>query len=393
MEILVIGAGVGGLAVARGLLSAGHRVRVYEQAPVRPTGGAAMTIFSNGTAVLNDLGVSLDGVGARIDRLDALTADGRLRTSMNLAHAADRYGFMTKTISRRRLLERLADGLPDDLIRYGTGCRSVTQDRSQVTATFSEGPPARGDLLIGADGHHSVVRRCLWGDGAVQPASFGTWQGLSPIGIDLTRSHRSLMITGREGACGLMPAGESLLQWWFDVRWSPTDRRPAAPLAELRRRFGRWASPVPEVLAAASEDDLAFFGHHWNKVRPVWGEGRITLIGDAAHTMPPTLGQGANQTLEDAWVLGRELAHGGDDPAVRLHAYEQARYPRISLVSRLARRNPANWRIPPLLGRLLPETSQTTMLARYSNRLNAPAGAGSQGTDDSEHERGDFRHA
>ncbi|MEV0149383.1 MULTISPECIES: hypothetical protein [unclassified Nonomuraea] len=72
-------------------------------------------------------------------------------------------------------------------------------------------------------------------------------------------------------------------------------------------------------------------------------------------------------------MLGRELAKGGDDPAVRLRAYEQARYPRISLVSRLARRNPANWRIPPLLGRLAPETSQTTMLAHYGNRLSEPA--------------------
>jgi 2-polyprenyl-6-methoxyphenol hydroxylase-like FAD-dependent oxidoreductase len=180
------------------------------------------------------------------------------------------------------------------------------------------------------------------------------------------------MITGRQGACGLMPAGEGLLQWWFDVRWSPADQRPVEPLAELRHRFGPWASPVPEVLAAAAEDDLDFFGHHWNKVRPVWGEGRITLAGDAAHTMPPTLGQGANQTLEDAWVLGRELAKDGDDPAVRLRAYEKTRYPQVNLVSRLAKRNPANWRILPLLGRLFPETSQTAMLARYSNRLTAP---------------------
>ena len=372
MDIIVIGAGVGGLAIARGLLAAGHRVRVYERAPALGTGGAALTIFSNGTAVLNDLGVSLDGVGARIDRLDALTADGRVRTSMNIAHAADRYGFPAVTISRRRLLERLADGLPGDLVRYGTGCQRVTQDHGQVMAAFSDGSAASGDLLIGVDGRHSAVRQCLWGDGAVRPAAFGTWQGLSPIDIDLTRSHRSLMITGREGACGLMPAGEGLLQWWFDVRWSPADRRPAEPLTELRRRFGQWGAPVPEVLAAASGDSLDFFGHHWNKVRRVWGEGRITLAGDAAHTMPPTLGQGANQTLEDAWVLGRVLAEDGDDPAARLRAYEKARYPYVSLVSRLAKRNPANWRIPPLLGRLFPETSQTAMLARYSNRLAAP---------------------
>ena len=191
MEIIVIGAGIGGLAIARGLLTAGHRVRVYERAPARGTGGAALTIFSNGTAVLNDLGVSLGGLGARTDRLDALTASGRLRTSMNIAHAAGRYGFPTTTISRRRLLERLADGLPVGLVRYGTGCQRVTQDNGQVTATFSDGSTAEGDLLIGADGRHSAVRDCLWSDGAVHPAAFGTWQGLSPIDIDLTHSHRS----------------------------------------------------------------------------------------------------------------------------------------------------------------------------------------------------------
>lgn len=372
MEILVIGSGVGGLAVARTLLAAGHRVRVFEQAPERRTGGKALLVWSNGNAVLDDLGVSLDGVGARIDRIDAMTSGGQLRTGMDIGHAARRFGFPTTAVPRRHLLERLADGLPGDLVQHGMTCGGFTQDRDRVTVTFTDGSTATGDLLVGADGHHSAVRRRLWGEGAVRPATYGTWQGLSPIGIEITDTGRHLMITGREGACGLMPAGDGLLQWWFDVRWSPADPRSAAPLEELRRRFGRWASPVPEVLEAATEDDLEFFGHHWNRVRRVWGEGRVTLVGDAAHTMPPTLGQGANQTLEDAWVLGRELARGGD-PAARLRAYEQARYPHISLVSRLARRNPANWRIPPFLGRLIPDTSQTGMLARFSNRLTGPA--------------------
>ncbi|GAA3470529.1 hypothetical protein GCM10018965_050820 [Nonomuraea roseola] len=105
-------------------------------------------------------------------------------------------------------------------------------------------------------------------------------------------------------------------------------------------------------------------------MRREWGKGRVTLLGDAAHLMPPTLGQGANQTLEDVWVLGRELAKGGD-PAQRLRAYEQARYPHVNLVSRLARHSPANWRIPPLIGRMFSETSQSAMLARFSNRLTA----------------------
>ncbi|MEU8303360.1 FAD-dependent monooxygenase [Actinomadura sp. NPDC048955] len=370
MKILVIGAGVGGLAAARALLAAGHEVRVHEQAPGPRTGGKAVLIWSNGNAVLHDLGITLDGAGNRIDRIDALTPSGRLRTGQDIAHAASRYGFETKAIARRDLLGRLAEGLPEGVVRYGVACTGLTQDGDSVTASFHDGSTATGDLLVGADGHHSAVRRHLWGEGTVRPATFGTWQGLSPIGIELTGTHRHLMISGREGACGLMPAGGGLLQWWFDMRWKPGDPRPASPLAELRRRFGHWAAPVPQVLATAADEDVEFFGHHWNKVRKVWGEGRVTLVGDAAHTMPPTLGQGANQTLEDAWVLGRALG-GEGDPAAGLRAYERARYPQISLVSRMARRNPANWRIPPLIGRLFPETAQSAMLARFSNRLAA----------------------
>jgi FAD-dependent urate hydroxylase len=373
MDVLVIGAGVGGLAVARVLLASGHRVRVFEQAPARRTSGKALLVWSNGNAILKDIGVSLDGIGNRIDRIDALASDGRRRMGQDIADAAARYGFETKAIPRPQLTARLAEGLPDDLVQYGMAARSLTQDADKVTVTFEDGSTATGDLLIGADGHHSVVRRHLWGDGAVQSAAFGTWQGLSPIDIEITDTHRHLMITGREGACGLIPAGGGLLQWWFDMRWSPSDPRPASPLAVLRRRFAHWASPVSDVLAAATDDDIEFFGHHWNKVRKVWGEGRVTLLGDAAHTMPPTLGQGANQTFEDAWVLGRELAGGGADPAARLRAYEKARYPHISLVSRMAKRNPANLRVPPLIGRLVPETAQTGMLRRFSNRLTDAA--------------------
>ncbi|MEV4224618.1 FAD-dependent monooxygenase [Nonomuraea sp. NPDC049725] len=372
MDVLVIGAGVGGLAVARSLLAAGHRVRIFERAESMRTGGAGLSIFSNGAAVLHDLGVSLDGAGGRFDRIDAMTSDGRLRLRSDMTHAEARYGFANKSVSRRVVLERLAERLPGDLIRFGTGCRSVTQDADRVTAVFDDGSTATGDLLVGADGHHSVVRRELWGDVPIRTAAFGTWQALSRIDIDLARTHVHLMITGREGACGLIPAGDGNLQWWFDVRWKPGDPRPAAPLAELRRRFGHWASPVPEVLAQASESDLDFFGHHWQKVRREWGKGRVTLVGDAAHLMPPTLGQGANQTFEDAWVLGRELAKGGD-VAQRLRAYERARYKHVSLVSSLARRSPANWRIPPVIGRLFSETSQSGMLARFSNRLTAAA--------------------
>src|SRR5690606_36563481 len=137
----------------------------YERAPALSSGGAAVLLFSNGTAVLHDLGVTLDGVGARIDRQDALTADGRLRIRMDYAHTAARYGFECRAVPRRDLVARLADGLPAGLVRYGMECRSVTQDAGRVTVTFADGSTDGADVLIGADGRHSAVRRCLWGEG------------------------------------------------------------------------------------------------------------------------------------------------------------------------------------------------------------------------------------
>ncbi|MBS2534283.1 FAD-dependent monooxygenase [Catenulispora sp. NF23] len=371
MDVIVIGAGLGGLATARRLLADGHRVRVFEQASERRTGGAGLGLFCNGQAVLHDLGVRLDGLGQRLDRIDARTAGGTLRTRVNLVHAAQTYGFDSRAVSRAELVERLSEGLPADLVAYGKACTGVSQTERDVTATFADGTSATADLLIAADGHHSAVRRQLWGDGAVVPATFGTWQGRGPMDTDITDTHLHYMITGKEGACGLMPAGGGLVQWWFDVRWQPGDPRPEKPLEDLRRRFGHWASPIPEVLAAATDDTLGFFGHHWNKVRPVWGEGRVTLLGDAAHTMPPTLGQGANQSFEDVWVLGKALAAA--EPAQvpeRLREYERARYPHAALVSRMAKRNPANQRIPAFLGRRIPETSYTRLLRKFSNRLS-----------------------
>ena len=94
-----------------------------------------------------------------------------------------------------------------------------------MTVKLADGSAATGDMLTGADGHHSVVRRDLWGGDPTQPTGWDTWQGLSPVPIEVTTSRRGLMIIGAGDQCGLMPAGEGLLQWWFDLRWTPEARR------------------------------------------------------------------------------------------------------------------------------------------------------------------------
>ena len=367
MKVLIIGAGIGGLAAARALSADGHQVTVFEQAHGLRTGGAAVTLWSNGTGILGDLGVPLDGAGAPIDVLETRDHHGKLLASIDVAQSAAHYGHPHICLARARLLERLADGLPAGVLAFGHACTGAEQDGDGVRARFSGGSAASGDLLVAADGRGSAVRDQIWGGDPARPTGWATWQGITPIPTCITSSRRSVLFMGRAGSCGLMPAGGGLLQWWFDQRWAPA--APAAsPVATLRERFGDWAAPIPEVLAAVTDADTGFFPHYRHAVPKAWGTGRITVIGDAAHSMPPTRAQGANQALEDAWALAGALRTATDLPAA-LRAFERARSAKASVVARQAGREDYN-RYGALLTRLIPPTLASRYYTRWLGQIS-----------------------
>ncbi|WP_246213339.1 FAD-dependent oxidoreductase [Kitasatospora viridis] len=368
MRVLVVGAGIGGLATVRGLLAAGHEATAYEQAPEPRTTGAAVTVWSGGVGILQELGVRTDGLGARIDHLENRTHTGERLYSIDVSFAARRLGHTSLTSPRRLLLARLAEGLPDGALVYGRRfVRAVEHDKG-VTAHFADGSTAEGDVLVGADGHHSAVRRQLWGHDAARPAGWATWQGLAQGRERITGAHHGLMINGRTGFCGLLPAGPDTLQWWFSFPWSPGDEGPYLP--QLRARFAHWAAPVPAVLDGLTESDIEMFPHHTHRVPRTWGTGRSTLLGDAAHTMPPIVAQGANQALEDAWTLVRLLVTRRGDPAAVLRHYERIRSRRVAPISRLAATEYTYRYRPPRYDRLVPSALATRAYALWIHRTS-----------------------
>jgi len=338
MDVVIAGAGVGGLALARGL--AGHRSLVLEKAAAPRSGGSAVTVFSNGAAALAGIGAPLGELGGRIDTMRFHTAAGEVLFSVDLTVMARRTGFPVATIPRQRLISHLTAGLAPGTVAYDREVTTVDVREDDVTVTDGRGDRHDARLLVGADGHRSVVRRAVLSDAPAKDCGWTTWQGLTPALPELAEGATGICVVGKAGLCGLMPAGEGLLQWWFDIH-QPLDGPPAAALAD---RFAGYGRHVSALLGEIRDEDLEYFRHVVHVVPDRWGTGAATLLGDSAHVFPPSQAQGANQALEDAWLLSQALRTGGDDidlPST-LRRYEARRAPRVRKVSRMAARETTN---------------------------------------------------
>ncbi|HEY2502294.1 MAG TPA: NAD(P)/FAD-dependent oxidoreductase [Mycobacterium sp.] len=342
LRILVVGAGVAGISIARGLLRDGHDVTVFERRPDVTAGGGAVTVWSNGSTVLGQLGVDMDGAGQQLSTLRVVTSTGRPVNTVDLTAIANRLGAPVRMVPRRVLLERLLEGFPADRIWCNARAVGVVSTPNGVRLEFEDGSWAEGDLLIGADGLHSMVREVV-GAQPAEPTGWCSWQGLITL-PNVADKHVAHMMIGEHGNLGLWPAGGSDVQWWFDLPWSPDFVRPGRPIDMIRSNFEGWSDSVDRVLATLTDGDLARspFPHFRHPI-PRSGRGAVTLLGDAAHTMPPTLAQGTNQALLDTMVLCKALSdfvkgcngvHGSNrDLSSALRWYENTRRRKVKAVS------------------------------------------------------------
>jgi FAD-dependent urate hydroxylase len=338
-RILVVGAGVSGISVARGLLRDGYDVAVFDQRPDVQAGGGAVTIWSNGAVVLEQLGVDMDGAGQLLSAVRVLTAKGRSLATLDVTAMVDRLGAPVRMVPRRVLLERLLEGFPTDRIRCNARAVRVVSTHNGARVEFEDGSSAEGDVLIGADGLHSMVRDVL-GARPAEPTGWCSWQGLVTL-PSIADQDVALMVIGKHGNLGMWPAGGSNLQWWFDLPWSFNFVRPERPIDVLRSHFTGWSDVVDRVLGTLTDDDLMHspFPHFRHPI-PRAGRGVLTLLGDAAHTMPPTLAQGTNQALLDTMVLCKALSdfrrrtnRSNGDLSSALRWYENTRRRKVKAVS------------------------------------------------------------
>ncbi|MGV9314827.1 FAD-dependent monooxygenase [Streptomyces sp. NPDC003691] len=334
---VVIGGGIGGLTAAVALHRNGMKVTVLERAPALEPVGAGIALAPNAQRALDTV-----GLGDEIRALAAWQGDGGLRnprgrwlTRMNSEALAARFGGPVVLLHRATLIDRLLSRLPDGTVRTGSPARltdpgAAAGHPARVAAPDGE---LEAELVVGADGIHSAVRRALFPDHpGPRYSGLTTWR-LVVSGVDGFHPHETWG-PGRIWGSHLLKDGRA---YAYAAAVAPEGQRSGDERAHLLRQYGDWHDPVPRLIAAARpEDVLRHDVHQMTDPLPAFHRGRTVLLGDAAHAMAPSLGQGGNQAVEDAVVLAHHCAAG--DPGTGLPAYTADRLPRTTRIVRRAAR-------------------------------------------------------
>jgi 2-polyprenyl-6-methoxyphenol hydroxylase-like FAD-dependent oxidoreductase len=332
MKVLVAGGGIGGLATAVAVTRAGHEVEVFERAAQPAEVGAAVAIWPNGQQALSDLGI--DGApGFPVRTLQLRSRSDRLLMEPPIDQLRERYGYDLVMMHRAELQATLLMAFGHAAVRFSSEVVGFDQDESMVTVHVASGERRQGDLLVGADGLRSEVRRVLLDDGGPRYSGATCWRGVTVFpGLEAA----ALNWIGEGGECGIFPLSGGRVYWLGVVnRPERESDGPGGRKTDVAGAFAGWPAPMSAVIEATDEKDILRNDLYDRAPIRAWSRGRVTLVGDAAHPMLPNAAQGACSALQDAAALGQAL---GKHPLGKaLDEYETKRLRRANMLIGQAR--------------------------------------------------------
>ena len=341
MNILVSGAGIAGPTLAYWLRQAGHEVTVVERAPDLRTGGQAVDLRGVGRTVVDRMGLMPRVSSMMLEQrgMSWVDARGRARARMTV-DAFDGEGFISEIEILRGDLVQILFDLTQDEVGYvfDDTITALVQDDGGVDVEFLRSASRRFDLVIGADGLGSVVRRSAFGEvgktsldcgiawfTVPDPGDLGGWYEMFPAGRGRVASIRPGRVPGEAKAS---------LGMRIDARSQLPGGR-AAQQAALAQRFDGVGGRVPSLLAAMGSAPDFSFAEIGQIHLPSWSHGRIALIGDAAASPSPLTGLGTSVALVQAYVLAGELARAGGDHRRAFQHYEEICRPYVTEAQQL----------------------------------------------------------
>jgi 2-polyprenyl-6-methoxyphenol hydroxylase-like FAD-dependent oxidoreductase len=355
-HVLVIGGGVAGPVLALFLKKAGLSSAVFEGDELSEGVGGGLGLAPNGMNVLAALGLS-DKLKARGSlALDNCFRDEHGRLLARFSNGGAKYGEPSVSLMRADLYAVLAEDMKRESVpisyRKRLECIGYADDGQTVIAHFGDGTHAEGDLLVGADGIHSQVRRQIMPDGP-QPdfvGITGIGGAVAQAAVPTLSPHdtESFNFTfGPKGFFGYCGGSTGEAMWWSNLpRAQPfsADELKSASSEALRQqmleRYGGYHEPIPTLIARTPK--ILALNVFDIRSLPRWHDRRVMLIGDAAHAVSPNAGQGASLALEDAMYLAKMLRDNGRDYASAFARFEQDRKPRVERIVAEGRRRGAD---------------------------------------------------
>lgn len=312
MNVVIIGAGMGGLTTGIALKKFGHQVCIFEQTEKILPVGAAISLWSNGVKCLNYLGLTekIAKLGGQMDDLayvDGLTGD--VMTQFSLLPLIEEVGQRPYPVARADLQNMLMDEFGRDQIYLGKKMVSLEDKTDSVEVHFADGSSTQADLLIGADGTHSLTRTYVLGQQVQRRyAGYVNWNGLVEISEDLAPAQQWTTYVGEGKRASLMPVADGKFYFFLDVPLpAGLDNNRDEYKKLLKQYFVDWCQPVQQLIERLDPQKTNRVEIHDIEPFTQFYKGRVVILGDAAHSTTPDIGQGGCQAMEDAIYLARSL--------------------------------------------------------------------------------------
>ncbi len=344
-RIVVVGAGIAGLATAVALQRGGHNLSVVE-ARTDTASGAGITIWPNALAALDQIGVgdNVRQAGGRVTAGALRWHDGSWLRRPATERLVSALGEPLVVVKRSLLRDILAAALAPGTVEYGLTVTALAATEDGVRIDFSDDTVTTADAVIGADGTRSVVARHLNGALRDRYTGYTAWRGVAECAMDPDLAGETL---GPGVEVGHVPMGPDRTYWFATERCSEGRVSPQGELPYLRNKLADWPEPIPAVLATTAPAEVLRNDLYDRSRARHWARGASVLVGDAAHPMRPHLGQGGCQALEDAAILAAYAGRGPDLPTAfaRFAVFRRARVTRVvreaALIGRVINLRPA----------------------------------------------------
>ena len=326
-KIAIVGGGIAGISCGLALMQRGFQVSIYEKAPEFKEIGAVLGVLPNGMDVIESFGLSnqLLEKGGVFHDFRVYLHDGSLLRKSNI-----NYALPALVVRRSDLLKALLSKIHPSVLYPNHRLIDYKQTANNgVELFFENGKKIEADILIGADGIHSVVRKTMIQDSGPVYRGYNLWRGVGKLD-DVPDYAGEVWGPGKR--FGLYPLPDNYIGWWAALEEEKDcSDLPEGSKEKLMHHFSKWQHPIPALINATEhiiKNDISD-----RKPFKKWFEGQVVMIGDAAHCTTPNLGQGANMAMESALILSRCLKQYGVN-STAFKKYQEIQFDRTRQINR-----------------------------------------------------------